>query len=78
MPMTNLEVETCHAIKGIKRELIDLNKKLNSSVDWEQRRYEIAKEIMPKLFDKYDRFETMAEKAVDMADYLIQKLKEKK
>ncbi len=40
-------------------------------IDWEQRRYEIAKE----LFCNYPQMECTAQDAVEWADYLIEELK---
>ena len=54
-------------------------------IDWEQRRYEIAKEMMPVLYRqgvevlKYGQkleWDEIAGSAVELADVLIQKLKE--
>lgn len=56
-------------------------------IDWAQRRYEIAKEIMPVIYQRFaDRElkygqivkkECVVDNAVEVADMLIQKLKEK-
>ena len=59
--------------------------KQKQEIDWEQRRYEIAKEMMPVLYRhgtealKYGlRFQKeIVDGAVHFADMLIQKLKEK-
>lgn len=50
------------------------------TIDWEQRRYEIAKEVLPSLLNIGVRFNAnfAASLAVDCADTLIKKLKEKK
>jgi hypothetical protein len=61
-------------------EVID--KTENKAVDWEQRRYEIAKEMMAAFLSNSSRevyegaFKTQAEYAVVFADALIAKLKE--
>ena len=50
------------------------------TIDWEQRRYEIAKEVFPSLLNIGVKFNAnfAASLAVDCADTLIKKLKEKK
>ena len=53
-----------------------------NTIDWEQRRYEIAKEMMAAFLSNSSRevyegtFKTQAEYAVAFADELIAKLKE--
>ena len=44
--MTQIEMQAMEAIKGICREM-----KIANEVNWEQRRYEIAKEIYPLVLD---------------------------
>lgn len=39
--MTNIELETLNAVKTACRRYLDENK----SIDWEQRRYEIARDL---------------------------------
>ena len=61
--------------------------KLKQEIDWEQRRYEIAKEMLPRIYrhameaqkhgQSVKRKDT-ADFAVAFADMLIKKLKEKK
>ena len=60
--------------------------KPEKEIDWEQRRYEIAKEMMPVLYRqsievlKYGQnfeWKEIADGAVNFADMLIKKLKEK-
>lgn len=50
------------------------------TIDWEQRRYEIAKEIFPSLLNIGVKFNEnfAASFTVGCADTLIKKLKEKK
>ncbi len=50
------------------------------TIDWEQRRYEIAKEVFPSLLNIGVKFNEnfAASLAVGCADTLIKKLKEKK
>lgn len=55
---------------------------LNKSVDWEQRRYEIAKDIFCAMettnhADGGYELEYQAKRAVEEADYLIKELKSK-
>lgn len=50
---------------------------LDIPIDWEQRRYEIAKEVLPVLRSEYNDEKEMARVAVIMADYLINELKER-
>lgn len=64
------------------RDLEVINKTENKAVDWEQRRYEIAKEMIAAFLSNSSReiyegdFKTQAEYAVVFADALIAKLKE--
>ena len=50
------------------------------TIDWEQRRYEIAKELFPSLLNVGEKFNVLfaAKLAIDCADTLINKLKETK
>ncbi len=50
------------------------------TIDWEQRRYEIAKELFPSMLNVGVKFNEnfAASLAVGCADTLIKKLKEKK
>ena len=59
--------------------------KTKQEIDWEQRRYEIAKEMMPELYRqgvevlKYGqkfKWDGIVDGAVNFADMLIEKLKE--
>lgn len=64
------------------RDLEVIDKTEDKSVDWEQRRYEIAKEMMAVFLSNSSRevyegpFKTQAEYAVAFADALIAELKE--
>ena len=77
--LTNLEVETLIAVKRAA------NKLTNQDVDWEQRRYELAKDFMahliPKAIDRGNPHgltgEEMVDTAVQYADKLIEKLRKK-
>lgn len=70
--MTQIEFQAMESVKGIYREM----KKANE-VDWEQRRYEIAKEIYPRVLDftRADQMYAAAKTAVFLADVLISELK---
>lgn len=75
--MTVIEQRTMDAIQSINRKMRD-----QREPDWEQRRYEIAKDIfVHRLMLSQDRLalteEADAETAVEMADALIQALKTK-
>lgn len=50
------------------------------TIDWEQRRYEIAKELFPSLLNVEEKFNApfAAKLAIGCADVLINKLKEGK
>lgn len=47
----------------------------NTDIDWEQRRYEIAKEMLPHI--DAGTAEDAVNKAVEIADALIEKLRKK-
>lgn len=47
----------------------------NSAIDWEQRRYEIAKECVAALMTNEITLEDAAKISVEQADILIEKLK---
>lgn len=64
--MTRIEMETLALIKAACRKFIAIEQ--DKEIDWEQRRYEIAKEC-------YARQDVSAEKAVMWADRLIEELK---
>lgn len=52
---------------------------VEDNIDWEQRRYEIAKEMMPVLYQDNELSEKgMAKEAILCANYLIQELKKVK
>lgn len=55
-------------------------KKENKDIDWEQRRYEIAKDVYVSLFSHYRDLrseEIMAADSIAFADALIKELKRK-
>lgn len=75
--MTNIELETYSAVKNmarnISRDIEDIN--------WEQRRYEIAKDCLASYMSStihgtYDK-DACVENAIYLADKLIEKLRKK-
>jgi hypothetical protein len=84
--MTNIELKTMEAVQALNRKVKDQTK-----IDWEQRRYEIAKEMMPfcagevvkvlndgRCSDKWAEKtipQIASESAVGYADALIAELK---
>lgn len=69
---------------NIKNYMAQWNKSYVDGVDWEQRRYEIAKEILPSVLETSFGAKTREEDknlvvsyAVEWADALIEKLKNK-
>lgn len=71
--MTKIEMQAMDAVIGIHREM----KKANE-VDWEQRRYEIAKEVSLSLKNSLNPYKEDAKYAVEIADLLIAELKKEK
>ena len=80
--MTKIEMQAMDAVIGIHREM----KKANE-IDWEQRRYEIAKEMMPVAYQESRNVllrggevcnNDIVEAAVEYADMLIAELQKKK
>lgn len=67
MGLTNLEVETLNAVKAAARKLA------SQDVDWEQRRYELVKELLPTI--KRDTPEEMVNAAIEIADVAIERLR---
>lgn len=69
--MTQVEIEAFSAIKGIRKELAQANQ-----IDWEQRRYEIAKDMLCEVFNDSSflarrHIPEAAREAVEFADALI-------
>lgn len=64
--MTVLEERACNALIALRDKLCG-----SKDIDWEQRRYEIAKD----LFVHLGGYEDAAANAVSMADTLIEELK---
>ena len=94
MGMTNIELEVAHSTNRKNRavaEYFESQNEKTDSIDWEQRRYEIAKEMMPQIFNELDPeymlvegakgkspMEVTAESAVRYADALIEELKKER
>jgi len=71
--MTNIELQTMSAVKEAARAFV------NNEIDWEQRRYEIAKAAMQGMLANNALSKTFYELAVNSircADVLIEQLKE--
>ena len=73
--MTNAELQAYESVKGIQREL----KKLNEP-NWEQRRYEIAKDCIASILgcNEINDASAIVKYVVGVADLLIQELKKEK
>lgn len=67
--ITVIEQRTMDAIQSINRKMKD-----SQQIDWEQRRYEIAKEILPQAYNQSNPI-AAADEAVAYADALIAELK---
>lgn len=77
--LTKIEMEAMEAVKGIRDEL-----RKQREINWEQRRYEIAKHIFCTLLGNQDvlrdaamnhHTRLVAMSAIDFADLLIEELK---
>ena len=69
---TRIEIETMELIKAACREFINSSRKDGKDgIDWEQRRYEIARDLYAANRD------ATAERCVAWADDLISELKKK-
>lgn len=71
--MTKIEMQAMDAVIGIHREM-----RKENEVDWEQRRYEIAKEVFLNLRNSLSSYEQDAKTAVRCADLLIAELQKEK
>ena len=67
MGLTNLEVETLTAVKTAARKLA------KEDIDWEQRRYELVKELLPTI--RRETPEEMVNAAIYLADTTIKALR---
>ena len=76
--LTKIEMQYMDAVIGIHKEMRKANER---GVDWEQRRYEIAKELFPSIIRTMDP-EATAGSAVDatmkLTDLLITELQKEK
>ena len=72
--ITNIEMETLTMAKAAFKKYID------EEVNWEQRRYEIAKDVFchHMLDSQVPTTESKVQIAVELADKLIEELKKKK
>ena len=79
--LTKIEMQYMDAVIGIHKEMRKANER---GVDWEQRRYEIAKNIFCTLLGNHDvlrdaamnhHTRLVAMSAIDFADLLIEELK---
>ena len=76
--LTKIEMQAMEAVIGIHREMRQANE-----VNWEQRRYEIAKDTLQGILNGFtatkedieDNSEPLAKCAVYLADALIDELK---
>ena len=77
--MTQIEMQAMESVKGIYREISKQNE-----TNWEQRRYEIAKEVLPEImgqcheYPKNITIQKMCGYAVEVADTLIEELVNRK
>lgn len=77
--MTQIEMQAMESVKGIYREISKQNE-----TNWEQRRYEIAKEVLPEImgqcheYPKNITIQKMCGYAVEVADALIEELVNRK
>lgn len=81
--MTNIEILTLQAIQSIDCKMRDQHE-----IDWEQRRYEIAKECLPTVYQTaleiakktgvIEEPKDIVAVAVDLAGVLIENLKKDK
>lgn len=69
--LTRIEMDAMRAIEGMNRKMKD-----QREIDWEQRRYEIARECLPlSLEGVRGNFTIASKEAVAIADALINELK---
>ena len=76
--LTKIEMQYMDAVIGIHREMRKANE---CGIDWEQRRYEIAKDVYPIAchdMNPSEPKEAPAKAAVELADLLIVKKEPKK
>lgn len=83
--LTKIEIEYMEAVKWIAREMRKSSaERANKNPDWEQRRYEIAKDLFPVLtqlkqggtgIKSLSDVRELARAAVDGADTLVEELR---
>ena len=77
--ITNITMEggCSYAVKETPEEILAMPdiEEGNKTIDWEQRRYEIAKHLLPRVF-VFGEHKYSAKYAVSYADALIKELKE--
>lgn len=70
--MTNIELQTISAVKAAAMKFT------NNDIDWEQRRYELVKEIVPAMLKQYVADDTIVvNKSIELADNVISALRKK-
>lgn len=74
--MTNIELETLSAVRAAVRKYVNTT----NGIDWEQRRYEIAKEVLAAKLSNDNSWVIsdkgiLVETCLEYADILIEKLK---
>lgn len=72
--LTKIEIQYMEAVVGIYQNIRKANEQ---NIDWEQRRYEIAKNVYPIVIHEIDhnvRKTLPAKAAVELADILIEEL----
>lgn len=76
--MTRITMEggCSYTVKETPKEILAMPdiEEGNKAIDWEQRRYEIAKHILPRVFE-FGEHKYAAKYAVSYADALIKELK---
>lgn len=76
--MTRITMEggCSYTVKETPKEILAMPdiEEGNKTIDWEQRRYEIAKHILPRVFE-FGEHKYAAKYAVSYADALIKELK---
>ena len=76
--MTRITMEggCSYTVKETPKEILAMPdiEEGNKAIDWEQRRYEIAKHILPRVFE-FGEHKYSAKYAVSYADALIKELK---
>ena len=74
--MTQLEQTFLEAATRFCRDHYTKDNNNVKEIDWEQRRYEIAKSVLPTLIPSHDwSYEQMPVMAIKFADTLIEELK---